>query len=420
MLLNFVNVASNNWRITSLTVIFIIIFICKMYTEKVKYIYINQEIEKEGKLKLNKVSKVNKVSIENFNSLIPKYLIGKEENELDKEIVPKIPHKKRLFTKEYNIRYMDSEDGYDIFKDNQYLETMSMINVQARGYNNKALMTSRYMNCLLNISNDEEKNVNKFINAIIEKIITNIKISDDLSKQISSSGDASIFSRWIINTIQNTKISKGDKWLENGMPHTHSNIIFFPESWFNEINNASNNNFINDNIFLYNAGTLIHELVHIHQRIRYGPYMDLYKKWGFIKASYIDNFEGLKARSRHNPDGKDVLWIWKNPKTSLYYWIGAVFKNMNPNNLGAVELEAYPVVNTGSNNFKLLEHQSPYKLNEFNDFHNYFLLDNNNYHPNELVAGYMEIYYHTLLGKRTHLNCDGYKAFLTVVKEITK
>lgn len=410
MLLNFVNVASNNWRITSLTVIFIIIFICKMYTEKAKHIYIKQKNER---------IEAEKKNVESFNILVPKYLKENVEENVEENFKQIIPTQK-IFTKEYNIRYMDSEDGYDIFKNNQYLETMSMINVQARGYNNKALMTSRYMNCLLNISNDEEQNVNKFINAIIEKIITNIKISDDLSKQISSSGDASAFSRWIINTIQNTKISKGDKWLENGMPHTHSNIIFFPESWFNEINNASNNNFINDNIFLYNAGTLIHELVHIHQRIRYGPYMDLYKKWGFIKASYIDNFEGLKARSRHNPDGKDVLWIWKNPKTSLYYWIGAVFKNMNPNNLGAVELEAYPVVNTGSNNFKLLEHQSPYKLNEFNDFHNYFLLDNNNYHPNELVAGYMEIYYHTLLGKRTHLNCDGYKAFLTVVKEITK
>ena len=68
MLLDFINLASNNWRITALSVLFAIIICCKIYTEKVKDIYINQEIEKEGKLELNKESKVNKESKESKES----------------------------------------------------------------------------------------------------------------------------------------------------------------------------------------------------------------------------------------------------------------------------------------------------------------------------------------------------------------
>ena len=39
---------------------------------------------------------------------------------------------------------------------------------------------------------------------------------------------------------------------------------------------------------------------------------DLYKKWGFVKADYIDNIEEVIALHRLNPDESNDIWVSKN------------------------------------------------------------------------------------------------------------
>ena len=269
---------------------------------------------------------------------------------------------------------------------------MNSVNYTARKSNNKYDCVKKYMESLISISQKEKEDVNNLINLMIYKI-KDIKLQN-----------------FLLLNIQTSKIAKGNMWLESNMPHTHSNIIIFPNYWFNNIKELSNSS-------LHNEGsTLIHELIHVNQRYNYKPYQKLYKEWGFIKPNYIDNMDHIRLLNRHNPDGVDILWVWHDKKSDKYYWIGTLFKNENPKNLTDVNCLAFELskINDlpGESNFKCFDNTIPIKLSQFTNFMEYFNISNNHYHPNEIVSSYMEIYYkNSFMEKKNKLKNTGYYIF---------
>ena len=363
----------NNIRLCLIVIIILIICIFQYYTFKLGPVYIQNQ---KNKIELTE-------SFTNINK--PKYI----KKEIQKSEL--------IFNKNYNIQYLNHYDAFNLFNESEYLDKMNMINVNARKFNNKALCINQYMISILDVNETEKENVNHFINYMVKTLFDNKAFS---------------FIKFLINMLNKTKLAKGTKWLEYNMPHTHSNIIIMPQSWYDDIENLS------EKTLYYNGGTLIHELLHVHQRINYKPYLNIFKLWNFKQANYIDNIESVFAKNRHNPDGIDINWVWHNSKNKQYYWIGSVFNSENPINLSDVNNKAYPLANIGNHNYKYLEQFNNIKLNEFNDFINYFSIYNNNYHPNEIIAEYMETYFRTLIGQQSKLLCVGYNLFLKNINSI--
>lgn len=357
--------------------IFILIFILQIFSNKYRnYMKNNNIADKKSEHFKNFKKNNNKNDSNNLNNLNKK-----------------VKNNSRIINiKDFNLSFVEPNYAFSLFNDNIYIDTMNSVNYTARHSNNKYDCVKKYMESLVSISNEEKLNVNSLLNLMINKI-NNTKLQNFL----------------LIN-IQTSKIAKGNSWLEFNMPHTHSNIIIFPQYWFNSINNLSDST-------LHNEGsTLIHELIHVNQRYNYKPYENIYKKWGFVRPNYIDNMDHIRLLNRHNPDGINIMWVWIDKKTNKYYWIGTLFNDENPKNLSDVNYLAFELskINNMQNelNLKCFDNTVPLKLSQFTNFIEYFNISNNHYHPNEIIASYMEIFYkNSYFKNKKNIKGEAYKIF---------
>jgi hypothetical protein len=252
-----------------------------------------------------------------------------------------------------------------------YLPKMNSVNIDARGFNNIGDAKNKYTGELLdNITTQEKQMIQAFIKENIKKYIKNNSNSANSENKL----------KWFNNILQKSIITKGQSWLEMGMPHTHDNVIIFGSSWFNSPS----------------WKTLVHECVHTDQRVGIGmdKYRNLYTRWGFqyYDISKIRGMESIVTRNRHNPDAVDCNWIWKCPIDGNHYWIGAVFDSITPSSLSEVSYVGIKLVADGSGKF-YYNGSDMRQLNNWKEFKDYFIIDNNEYHPNEIVAEYMSIYF---------------------------
>ena len=271
----------------------------------------------------------------------------------------------------------------------EYLVHMDYVNIISRGFNNMIDISKKYEQELISKITDAEKDyLNESVNAKLLEL--NDISSNDKNKQ-----------SWVLNILENCKISKGQKWLEMGMPHTHSDVIIFNKSIFTN----------------FNWNTFIHECVHIDQRKNMNKYRELYMIWGFIHTniSTIKGMENIMTRNRLNPDAIDCNWLWKCPSDNNYYWIGAVFNSITPTSLGDVSYVGLKIESDSMGNYYYNGTDSR-NLNSWYEFQNYFNIKNNQYHPNEIIAEYMSIYfdennYDKIGFNKTMKNIKGYNIF---------
>lgn len=247
----------------------------------------------------------------------------------------------------------------------EYLSKMNSVNIAARGFNSIEEISSKYNKTLLSSINLEEITmIQDFIKKNTDKYISESK------KNV-----------WFDNIIRKSVITKGESWLEMGMPHTHDNVIIFGSGWFN---NPS-------------WKTFVHECVHTDQRVGIGmtSYKKLYSMWGFeyYDITKIKGMEGIIIRNRHNPDAIDCNWVWNCPIDDNTYWIGAVFDSITPESLGDVSYIGIKL-EKDSNGSNLYYNGSDMRhLYNWKVFNDYFIINSNEYHPNEIVAEYMSIYF---------------------------
>lgn len=184
--------------------------------------------------------------------------------------------------------------------------------------------------------------------------------------------------------FNNVYIVKYNDDIEMGFPHTHSDTIFLTGKFVKTIIKYYNKNNINDCIS--DVGSImIHEAVHIWQRREKEFFKGLYKKWNFTKYKKIYNFANLRKKNRYNPDGVELLWGWKSPRSDqeiipmAVYMKGAT--DISHVNLIGVRLEKLgniPVIPP------IMDFNNLNEINEYRDF--FGNLGGNNYHPNELSA----------------------------------
>jgi hypothetical protein len=238
-----------------------------------------------------------------------------------------------FFRKTTSIKYLTFDEFANITNSSEYFNNMNSYDLQVRKSNNKNEYFKKYQlgyqtftmeqkNILLNIINIIEKKINKYKN------FKNIK--------------------WVFVKI--------DTDLENSFPHTIENVIVLSNKFFY----SSTNRQIN---------TIIHEKVHIYQRM-YPEYINiLYKNWGFDKVEVDIDY------NRNNPDIKYYYSYNNNLLIQLY--------TNNPREL--YDSNTY-LINLENNN-KIIINNDIIKQYNLPD-----ISINKLEHPNEIMAEIISLY----------------------------
>ena len=135
--------------------------------------------------------------------------------------------------------------------------------------------------------------------------------------------------------------------IENNYPHTHGDIIFLPTDFFQSDIDIDN--------------TLIHEKIHVLQRLFPQKFKKLYNQWGFNQQEK-QNYHYL---TRSNPDDNNTYWLWKDKSDLVAYY------NENPNDITDIK-------------YKIVKNNRIFDTNP--EYSKFFKLNNNHYHVNELSA----------------------------------
>jgi hypothetical protein len=214
---------------------------------------------------------------------------------------------------------------------------------------------------------------------------------------------------WVMDSLQKTtpknlkfiykkiQFAKYSENTENDFPHTHKNTIFLSKVYINSIIPYFNRKNIED--MLRDIGVvIIHECVHIWQRNNKSLFYKLYiYYWNFIKVDKIYNNK-YKDMVRFNPDGTDINWVFSmNNK----YIVPLSLYRENSNSIGNVRNVGIFLDKNGVS-FSIPNNESDLVIKNLNDipgFSGFFNdITGNNYHPNELSAELISIYYMKQIG----------------------
>ena len=190
---------------------------------------------------------------------------------------------------------------------------------------------------------------------------------------------------------KNITLGKYELNVEKDFPHTHGNTIFLIGKFINDIMYYFNNNLEED--MLRDIGVIIiHECIHLWQRKDIELFYKLYVYyWNFVKVKKIHN-NYFSERVRFNPDGVDVNWVL-SLKGKHIMLLSLYTKN--PQHIGNVDSIGVFLKREGIS-YIVPDHSEVIvkPLNKIKEYN--YLFDNvngNNYHPNELSAELISIYY---------------------------
>ena len=320
----------------------------------------------------------------------------------------KLTTNEKLMKKGIQITYLNANDAIKVFKDSdQYIQNMNQPNLNSRKCQTLSDLYNKYMFGLNDITDKEKETVNIFLLNLLNEVERN---------------DIYMY-RYISYWLKRISFAKGKEWLESGMPHTLGNVIIMDSNWF-----------INPR-----KPTLIHEITHIHQRNFFYEFEDLYYLLGYMYyPKLIKGLEPYYQLNRNNPDGSSVFWLWHYPNAPIsnnqditihndtnnnyYYWIGAVFKSANPISVTDVNYIALKLTRSYDGSFYFIQ-TPPIALEKFKQYNDYIGITDNNYHPNETTAKYMEWYLLDKINdsnKNIYYQYKGYNIFKNYMDDLIK
>jgi hypothetical protein len=291
------------------------------------------------------------------------------------------------------IKFLSINHTCEILKNVNYKYNILDIKLRAIPKHYKKDIYKFYCDNLLDFNSTDKKLINWLITGINKKLPDNLKFM-----------------------LKNMKIAKFKNNIENGFPHTNYDIIFLTDSFINSLFEYYNNNNIDDAI--KNIGVIIiHECVHIWQRRSKDVFNDLYKNyWRFVKVDKIYNSNYLDTIKRFNPDGVDTNWIFKlNGKYILFISI----YSKDAVHIGHVDYVGIYLEKSG-NKYIIPKGSKKHNLINMKEF-KYFFKDlyGNHYHPNEISAELLSIYYMKIMGISHHNYSNiAYKNMLLWLKKL--
>ena len=172
-----------------------------------------------------------------------------------------------------NIVFIDKNNACNILKDIQNDYKYNNMDIELRDIDSKYKnnLYKYYCDNIINLTELDIKLLDWCFNSIKDKI-TDLNLNIDL-----------------LFIFDNIKIAKLQHYVDNGYPHTNSNVIFLTSTFINQLLPYFNSN--NIDYMIINIGSIIiHECVHIWQRKKRNDFEILYKKyWNFTKPNKINN-----------------------------------------------------------------------------------------------------------------------------------
>jgi hypothetical protein len=183
-----------------------------------------------------------------------------------------------FFRKAVCIQYLTFDEFASITNSSDYFNNMNSYDLQVRKSNNKNEYFNKYQSGYQTFTMEQKKILLNIVNIIEKKI-------------------------YKYNNFKNIKwvFVKIDTDLENSYPHTIENVIVLSNKFFYNSTSSQIN-------------TIIHEKVHIYQRM-FPEYINiLYKNWGFNKVEVDIGID----YNRNNPDIKYYYSYNNNLLIQLY------------------------------------------------------------------------------------------------------
>jgi hypothetical protein len=237
---------------------------------------------------------------------------------LSKKLINNIFLLKENFTLN-RILFIDEIESYNNIMNSKYFNNLNKINLKARGCENLESCKKKYKANLIKFSEEEKK-----------KLTNLIKHADDITEKFNKFYKVP----WVLSKTTNR--------IENGFPFTIGNIIYISDEFLNRTKK-------------YKLETIIHEKLHLYQRIYPKETQKLYDTLEFHKIELKKD-----ALRRHNPDLDNYDYEYRGIRTYNK------FNNTEPASL------------SDSNNVYL-----PYIKNIVNKM---IKKKYNNEHPNEIFA----------------------------------
>ena len=269
------------------------------------------------------------------------------------------------------VLFLNKTETNNLFQSLNYFNHFTKNNRISRGINNKVDIENHYIKNTLNFTEYDKKTIRK----IIKKL-----------RRLSC--NFPLFREWKFSLVTYN--------VEKGLPHTHRDVIILSKNLVNSID-------IDEGIFLF-----IHEKTHILQRKYRDLFLELYNNWNFIKVEKIINIEKYEDSFRLNPDGIDIKWIFKFKDT--YILPVAMYKENNVDLVNCDNVGIY--LEFDGNNYYIPDNPIIKKLIDCKEYNRFFVgINSNNYHPNELAAEYMSMYWMKKLGFYSKIDNLGRQIF---------
>ena len=256
-------------------------------------------------------------------------------------------------SKNKQIKFLNSSQACKLINDIDYFKNMTDIDISARKFiKGRKQIISSYCNNFLNFT-EKDKNI---IKIAIKKLPNN-----------------ELFNLW--------SFAKIDTMVENGYPHTHKDTIFLSENTINE----------NISRLLY---VLVHEQMHVIQRKKPELFRSLFTKYFTFNIGKLIIKDKYKKLMRSNPDTRYIYendYVYRDANNN-YYYLCALYNDKNPLDLGDVKYVGIDCTYNRNDNTYTTTNIIK-NIDDITGFSDYFNLTNNHYHPNEISAELIAIYY---------------------------
>lgn len=185
-----------------------------------------------------------------------------------------------------------------------YVRSLSEYDLCARKHDSSKLYLIDIMNAALSLSDDQSN--------LLKSLCT--YVDNHILQQTSNSLFVKLIDPIILARIKwKLAFTKGKSY-ENGFPHTRMDIIFMSDAFF-------------ESDWITQASTLLHEKIHVYQRLNKGTFRQALKRFGYIPSIKRVNLYKLRA----NPDVDE--WIYAAPNGDL---LGAVYSNDRPKSISDI------------------------------------------------------------------------------------
>lgn len=217
---------------------------------------------------------------------------------------------------------------------------------------------------------------------------------------------------------------KGEE-IDGRMPHTHEHSIIFDQNYFDNLVEKHKKNELMD-MLEEEAETFIHEMTHLLERNNTQIkelFSQCYQELGFSVISSIKFQEIIpdkyRFRIRSNPDELPNLefYFWQDPnqkENKIYQLPLIVYNSDKPQNLSDTSAILLSFKLEDDSKFVFVKKENIAE----SKYHKFIGINNNNYHPKEIMAEYMAQWFLLIVGEfggNIDQETEGFKLFQSLV-----